>query len=496
MINGLVKYYVKRFDRELDQVRYQTPQCQSVELKKILSNPIVRLLNPELKDRWTEAGFRDRTRMSSYSKYDQGIKNLIDNPPVKIAYYAQSSGTTGGKKKLIPTPESFVRANHLRGSWYNINTLYNHVPDMNIFKAKNLLIGGAIYERHKDYLVGDVSGIMLNRIPQFFRPYYVPKISEAILPDWQEKLEVTIRKASESRDVSLLAGVPTWVITVLSGVQKNIAPRSLAEHWPNLKAYLHGGVSMEPYKEQFKTLIGLPNFKFIEIYNATEGFFAFQDDPDEDGMLMMTQSGVYFEFVRYADYMASDSPDILGFDHVVLGEQYVLLISTQTGLLRYVLGDIIKFVSIAPFKIKVVGRISEYVNAFGEDLMLSQAREALISVSTKHQASIAHYTVAPKYISVEEQGWHDWAIEFDRAPSDLKQFTVDLDDAIQGLNNNYAQKRYESIAMKALKVYPLKAGSFSAYLEKIGKQGGQSKVQKLRNDRTIMDALIGDDHVR
>ncbi len=495
MINGLVKYYVKRFDQELDQVRYQTPQCQSLELKKILGAPLVKLLNSEIKDGCTEAEYKSTVSISTYAKYDRGIERIIESPPHKIAYYAQSSGTTGGKKKLIPTPDSFVRTNHLRGSWYSLNTLYNHVPDMNVFKAKNLLIGGAIYERRSDHLIGDVSGIMLNRIPMFFRPYYVPKISEAILPDWQQKLDITIRKASKSRDVSLLAGVPTWVITVLSGVKKNIAPRTIAEHWPNLKAYLHGGVSMAPYKEQLKSLIGLPNFKFIEIYNATEGFFAFQDNPDEDGMLMMTHSGVYFEFIKYSDYATSESPEIMGFEHVVAGERYVLLISTQTGLLRYVLGDIVEFVRTVPFKIKVVGRISEYVNAFGEDLMLWQAREALLNVSQNHEASIAHFTVAPKYISVDEQGWHDWAIEFDRAPSDLKQFTEDLDGAIQGLNNNYAQKRYESIAMKQLKLYPLKAGSFSAYLEKIGKQGGQSKVQKLRNDRTIMDALIVDDHV-
>lgn len=495
MINGLVKYYVKRFDRELDQVRYHTPRCQSIQLGEILRTPLVRLLNPEIQEGCTEGEFKSAVGISTYAKYAEAIDKLKGNPPHKIHYYAQSSGTTGGKKKLIPTPESFVRSNHLRGSWYNLNTLYNHVPDMNVFSAKNLLIGGAIYERRRDYVIGDVSGIMLNRIPQFFRPYYVPKISEAILPDWQQKLEITIRKATQSRDISLLAGVPTWVITVLSGVQNNIAPRSLAEHWPNLKAYLHGGVNMEPYMDQLKKLIDLPDFKFIEIYNATEGFFAFQDNPDEEGMLLMTHSGVYFEFIRYLDYSTSDSPEIIGFEEVKEGERYVLLISTQTGLLRYVIGDIITFVSIAPYKIKVVGRISEYVNAFGEDLMLCQAREALLKVSQRHTTSIAHYTVAPKYISIDEQGWHDWAIEFERAPSDLTQFAADLDVAIQDLNNNYAQKRYQSIAMEQLRIYPLKAGSFSAYLKQIGKQGGQSKVQKLRNDRAIMDILLGANHV-
>ena len=495
MINGLVKYYVKRFDRELDQVRYHTPRCQSAVLQEILDSWLVKYLNPEIKSIQNEADYRAQIKISTYDKYDKRITELMSKPPKRVHYYAQSSGTTQGKKKLVPTPESFVSTNHLRGSWYTLNTLYNHVPGMNVFNAKNLLIGGAIYERHKDYLIGDVSGIMLNRIPQFFRPYYVPKISEAILPDWQKKLDITIQKAAQTRDVSLLAGVPTWVITALSGVQKKIGARSLKEHWPHLKAYLHGGVSMEPYKAQFMELIDMPDFKFIELYNATEGFFAFQDNPDEDGMLLMTASGIYFEFIRYQDYMSEDNPEILGFDQVQLDEQYVIIISTMTGLLRYVLGDIIRFVSIAPYKIKVVGRISEYVNAFGEDLMLWQAREALMIATQSHGASIAHYTVAPKYISIDEQGWHDWAIEFEQEPQDLTEFAQYLDQAIQELNNNYAQKRFESIAMKQLRLHSLPAGSFNTYLKKIGKEGGQSKVQKLRNDRTIIDALMSERHV-
>ncbi len=495
MINGLVKYYVKRFDKELDQVRYQTSLCQNEQLDQILKNDLVLQLNPEVEGLSKEIDFKSQIQISTYKKYEERIAQLMRQNDREIEYYAQSSGTTSGKKKLVPTPESFVRANHLRGSWYTLNTLYNNVPSMNVFNAKNLLIGGAIYERHKNYLIGDVSGIMLNRIPQFFRPYYVPKISEAILPNWKEKLEITVNKASKSRDISLLAGVPTWVITVLSGVQKNIHPRSLSDHWPTLKAYLHGGVSMDPYLNQLKSLIDLPHFKFIEIYNATEGFLAFQDNPDENGMLLMTNSGIYFEFVRFDDFDSEGSEEILGFDDLELRERYVLLISTLTGLLRYVIGDIVEFVSLSPYKIIVVGRISEYVNAFGEDLMLWQAQQALMNTADKYQVGLAHYSIAPKYISVNEKGWHDWAIEFIQAPNDIESFERDLDQQIQGINGNYKQKRFNSIAMNQLKVHELKSGTFDRYLKSIGKQGGQSKIQKLRNDRSILDELLNLNHV-
>jgi len=495
MINGLVKYYVKRFDKELDLVRYHTPVCQKEQLVQILNNDLVLKLNPEVAGLSKENDFKSEIEISTYNKYEEIISQLMIEGRRGIEYYAQSSGTTSGKKKLVPTPETFVRANHLRGSWYALNTLYNHVPSMNVFNAKNLLVGGAIYERDKDYLIGDVSGIMLNRIPQFFRPYYIPKISEAIMPDWQAKLEITIKKATASRDVSLLAGVPTWVITVLSGVQKNIQPKNLAEHWPTLKAYLHGGVSMEPYIEQLRALIDLPDFKFIEIYNATEGFLALQDNPDEEGMLLMTKSGVYFEFIRYDNYDSEGSNEILGFTDLELGERYILLISTLTGLLRYVIGDIIEFVSLSPYKIKVVGRVSEYVNAFGEDLMLWQAQQALMTTTENHKVGLAHYSIAPKYISIDEKGWHDWAIEFINAPMDIDKFASDLDLQLQELNNNYRQKRFNSIAMNGLKVHALKSGTFNRYLESIGKQGGQSKIQKLRNDRSILDELLKLNHV-
>lgn len=490
MMNTLVRWYIKRFNIELDQVRYDTPMVQQDELEKILRSPLTQLLNPKVDSNSNSMEFKANAPITTYDYYSESIEALMNSPNHRVEYYAQSSGTSGGAKKLVPTPESFVRANHLRGSWYILNTLYNTVPDMNVFKAKNLLIGGAIYERKDRFLIGDVSGIMLNRIPSFFRPFYIPTIAEAILPDWTAKLEITIHKASKSNDVSLLAGVPTWVLAALAGVKRNIGAKKISDHWPQLKAYIHGGVSLTPYMRQFQDLIDLPNFKFIEVYNATEGFFAIQDNPDEEGMLLLTKSGIYFEFIRYRDYASAGIEDILDFEDVVLGEHYVLLVSTQSGLLRYIMGDIIQFVSIAPFKIKVAGRISEYINAFGEDLMLWQVEEALYKICDQHNVSVNHFTVGPKYLSVDEKGWHDWAIEFEHQPGDMETFAEVLDNEIQYINSNYAQKRYQSLALECLRIHPVEKGTFSKYLKNKGMEGGQSKVKKLSNNRDVLDKIL------
>ena len=491
-MNFLVRYYVKRYDAELDEVRYQSPLIQKKQLKKILDLPLAKYLNPQIGEQALSVDqWRASAMVTDYDYYKSGIDNLLKAKPIKVEYFAQSSGTTTGQKKLIPTPEYFVRSNHLRGSWYILNILYRYSDTMNVFSSKNLLIGGAIYERNKDYWIGDVSGIMINRIPSFFRPFYVPSISEGVSPEWEQKIEVTARAASKETKISLVGGVPTWVLATFRKIIQYSGAEKISDLWPDVRAYIHGGVSLEPYKSQFLDLIDRSNFLFIEVYNATEGFFAVQDDPDQEGMLLMTKSGIYFEFVpHYLFQKDIKAQDILEISQVNLDTEYVMLISTQTGLLRYLQGDIVKFVSISPYRIKVTGRISEFINAFGEDLMLAQAQEALLKVAAIHNAEVNHYTVGPKYITIDNNGRHDWIIEFETPPQDIASFTRDLDTAIIESNGNYRQKRSGEIALESLQIYVASAGVFEKFLKLKGKLGAQGKIKKLSNDRIIIDEIL------
>lgn len=492
IMNVLVKAYIKRFDKELNQIRFAASRIQEKELDYILNCFLPYRLNNGLSKSDKPRASFGLLLLTDYQDYAASIEELkSDLKEKRVEYYAQSSGTSGMVKKLIPTPESYVKRNHLRGSWYILNTLYNNVEDMNVFTCKNLLIGGAIYSRHDNYLIGDVSGIMLNRIPSFFRPFYVPSIKVATMPIWEEKLRKTVTAASNTSEVSLLGGVPTWVIAVVKEVMKNNQADDLTQIWPNLKAYIHGGVSIAPYKKQFQAIIKDPSFQYIEVYNATEGFFAFQDNPNEEGMLLMLQSGIYYEFVEKSLFKGKDTAieNILPLSEVEKGPSYVMIISTMTGLLRYIQGDVVSFTHIAPYKIKVVGRITEYINAFGEDLLLNQAEEALLKTADYHNVIINHYSVGPRYISINEKGCHEWYIEFNKSLPDLDLFASTLDKELCIINSNYRQKRSGELALECLKVFSLRENAFKEYLKENRKLGAQSKVLKLSNNRDIINKL-------
>jgi len=487
LMNYLVRSYIRKWDHELKIISHAPEAVQLKQLELIEKSGLVAYLHARQK----KAGQKNIVANSSLTSYEdiaQGIEKLRLDTSVKCRYYAQSSGTTSGKQKLIPTPEAFVKCNHLRGSWYLLHTLYGHDPTMSVFKQKNLLIGGSIYERRDDHILGDVSGIMISRIPSFFRPWYVPRIAEAIQPDWTSKLDITSTKAASEKNVALLAGTPTWVLSVLRTVLAKSEQRHLSVLWPNLKAYIHGGVDFRPYRHQFDQITEGLAMRYIEVYNATEGFFAYQDRPDKEGMMLMLNSGIYFEFISEDNYR-SDIHDLLSLTEVELGINYVMVISTISGLVRYVQGDIVRFVTKAPYRIKVVSRIESYVNAFGEDLFHHQVQEALSKTNQRHHASISQYHVAPQYISIEHKGYHEWYIEWEKTPEEISEYEKDLDEALKTINPNYAQKRSGDIALAPLKIFNLPKGSAQRYFKEYSTLSAQSKLQRLRNDRKVADRL-------
>ena len=494
LMNRLVRSYILKWDRELDQIKLNCPLVQTNELKIIAQSKVNNELYKNIKKCTSYGHLKSEFPVITYDDIKDKIHNFKNDPSTRCEYFAQSSGTTTGEKKLIPTSEYYVRRNHLRGSWYILNTLYKHNPKMSVFTSKNLLIGGSIYQKKRYGTIADVSGIMLNRIPSFFRPWYVPSIRTAVHPDWDYKIHETAKAAAMTKNIALLGGIPTWVLAVLRLVLEYSNKNELSKLWPNLRAYIHGGVSFDPYKEQFQQLIDIPDFRYIEVYNASEGFFAFQDRPNDEGMLLMCSSGIFYEFISLSDFRLGNLK-CCSIEDVTLEEEYVMVITTASGLIRYIQGDIIKFVSLNPHRIKVTGRTKEFINAFGEDLMRHHVEEALLTVNKVFNVRIRDYTIAPHYISVKEKGWHDWYIEFERAPKDLTAYELALDKEIKTLNSNYDQKRKDSLALENLKIHVLPSGTVDQYFRRYSKIGGQSKLQKLCDNRkisTLIESLIGD----
>ncbi len=487
-MNFVVRSYLRKWNKELSDIRNNPWRIQSLQLTEIINSRYVRAIHGEQAKIESYEEFKETIPIQFYDDIKEKILEFKSKKTIRCEYFAQSSGTSSGERKLIPTPEIFVKRNHLRGSWYILHTLYQHDREMSVFKSKNLLIGGSIYHKSDSSTVGDVSGIMLNRIPRFFRPWYVPSIKTAVHPDWKFKLEQTAKEAARTKNIALLGGTPTWVLAVLRMILQRSGKENLTEIWPGLKAYIHGGVNFEPYRNQFKSLIQKEEFRYTEVYNASEGFFAFQDRPVERGMLLMCASGVFFEFIEWQDFR-NGIMDAHSIAEVCTGEDYVMVISSINGLLRYVLGDLVRFVTIAPFRIIVTGRIKEYINAFGEDLALFQVEEALKEINAIHQVHIRDFSIAPKYLNIEKNGYHFWFIEFYNEPEDPDLYARDLDRKLCDLNSNYAQKRYGQIALDPLKIFKLNKGTVDKYFQLHSVLGGQSKLPKMSNDSKILDRL-------
>ncbi len=481
--NSLVRIYLKRYHKVLDKVRTNSLELQQKELKRILSSPIYRGID--------EKSFFEQ-EPTLYKDYKSEVDSrLLSGKGTfhSISVFAKSAGTSGNYSKLIPTSDAFLKRNHIPAGWLTMSLMYALRPDMDIISKKNLLVGGAIYDRTKNYTIADISGLLIEKIPRIFHRFYLPSIAEATMPDWEKKLMVTARKAADTDEVVMFAGVPTWILTLAKEVLSISSKRNLIEVWPNLKVYLHGGVKMKPYLEQFQRLIPKEaGVLFMEIYNASEGFFAIQDTLINHGMLLLTCHGVYYEFITLRNYREAVYR-ILPLSEVVCKEEYVMLITTLSGLCRYVMGDTVSFTSRHPFRLTVKGRINEFINAFGEDLTLEVANNAITDVCENGNALIRNYTVAPQYISLNDKGCHQWYIEFEKPPNCFSSFESELDEKVKQYNFNYAQKRSDDIALSKLEVINLPRGFYDSFAKIKNKFGGQNKLPKLRNDRSLADEI-------
>ncbi|MFW5655992.1 MAG: GH3 auxin-responsive promoter family protein [Bacteroidota bacterium] len=418
----------------------------------------------------------------------KGEKDLIW--PGEIKWFAKSSGTTSDKSKFIPVSAEALEDCHFRGGKDILAIYTNNNPETKIFKGKGLTLGGShkIDNFSNQAFYGDLSAILIENLPFWVDFIRTPSQEIALLHNWEEKLE-RIAKVTVEENVTNIAGVPSWNLVMLKYILEYTGKSNILEVWPNMELFTHGGVSFSPYRDQFKKLIPSDEMNYLETYNASEGFFGIQDDPSRDDMLLMLDLGVFYEFIPMEQY-GSKNPDVLTVADVEVGKNYVLVITTNSGLWRYIIGDTIVITSTYPHKIKISGRTKHFINAFGEEIIIDNAERALKIACEKSGAEITDYTAAPIYFSDESKGSHEWAIEFSKPPEELDRFTTYLDHALMSVNSDYEAKRYMDITLEKPTVHKMKPGVFYEWLNRKGKLGGQNKVPRLSNERKILEEIL------
>lgn len=416
-----------------------------------------------------------------------GEENLLWNTPVK--WFAKSSGTTSDKSKFIPISEESLQENHFKASKDVLTNYYKNFPSSDLLTGKSLVIGGShqLSKVQDDIQLGDLSAILMQNSPFWGQWLRTPELSIALLDEWEDKIEKLALITAEE-NVTSLAGVPTWTLLLLRRILEIKGKTTIAEVWPNLELYINGGVSFVPYREQFDQIIG-KRINYLEIYNASEGFFAGQQELDDDGMLLFTEHGIFYEFMPVEEY-GKPNPVTIGLKHVELGKNYALVISTTGGLWRYLVGDTIAFTSLNPYKIKVSGRLKHFINAFGEEVIVDNSDQAISFAAQKTGAMVNDYTAAPIYFSNGANGAHQWLIEFSQPPACIETFSALLDAALKNCNSDYEAKRHKDIALRMPVVTVLPIGLFKAWLRSKGKLGGQHKIPRLSNDRNMMEELL------
>lgn len=439
--------------------------------------------------------FRKRLQVNEYEDLRPSIEEMMKGKPDVlwrgvVTWYSKSSGTTGGRSKYIPVPKENLKLCHTKGSTDVLSFLYHHNPDIDIFKRKNLIMGGSLekYAESRQTRIGDVSAVMLYHMPFLARLVFTPDIPTALLSDWEEKIE-KIAHLSIKEDVSFFGGVPTWTIVLFERILELTGKSNMLEVWPNAKAYAHGGVGFEPYIQRFREFFPSDDFLYQEVYNASEGFFAAQGDFSQKGMYLLVDNGMFYEFAP----MKADGPDLkntVPLEGVKTDVNYSIIINSNGGLWRYMPGDVVYFSSTNPYIIHVTGRTRQYINAFGEELMIGNTDQALANSAAKFGVEIVDYTVAPVYIEKGKKGAHQWLIEFVNEPADVNAFKKDLDQQLRALNSDYDAKRSYDLALKELQLEVLPSGSFHKWMESKGKMGGQNKVPRLSNDRKYVEEII------
>ena len=399
------------------------------------------------------------------------------------------SGTTNAKSKFIPVSAEALEDCHYKSGKDLLCLYLNNNENSQLFAGKSLRLGGSkeLYEDNGTFF-GDLSAILIDNMPFWAELSSTPSSRVSLMSEWETKMDAII-KESIHENVTSLAGVPSWMLVLLNQVLEKTGKQDLFEIWENLEVYFHGGVSFNPYLEQYHNLLPKKSFNYYEIYNASEGFFAIQDRNNADDLLLMLDYGIFYEFIPMETYGSLDQK-VIPLWEVEVHKNYAIIITTNSGLWRYKIGDTVRFTSTNPYRIKITGRTKHHINAFGEELIIENAEEALRSSCQKTGAEIMDYTAAPIFMSRNEKGAHEWIIEFRKAPEEIEYFTEVLDNALKSINSDYEAKRYNSMTLKMPKVHMARKNLFYDWLKSKGKLGGQHKIPRLSNDRVYVDELL------
>ncbi len=437
--------------------------------------------------------FNERIPVSTYedlepiiSQTRQGAQNIFWNSTIK--YFAKSSGTTNAKSKFIPVSSEALEHNHYKASKDLLCMYLNNNENSQLFTGKSLRLGGSkeLYENNNTFF-GDLSAILIDNMPMWAEFSSTPSNKTSLMSNWETKLPAIIKESS-LENVTSLAGVPSWMMVLLNKTLEENKKTNILEIWPNVEVYFHGGVSFEPYKEQYKNLFPKDDFKYYEIYNASEGFFALQDQNNVSELLLMLDYGIFYEFIPM-DTFGKDNQKVIPLSEVELHKNYALVITTNSGLWRYLIGDTIRFTSLQPFRIKVTGRTKHHINVFGEELMVENTDVALAKTCETLHCEVVDYTVAPIFMNGKEKGAHEWMIEFKKHPDNMANFSALLDKNIQHINSDYEAKRFNNMTLNPLVINVARTNLFYDWLKKKDKLGGQHKIPRLSNLRDYLEEL-------
>ena len=406
--------------------------------------------------------------------------------PGVVKRFAKSSGTTNSKSKFIPITDESLYDCHFKAGKDMLCLYENNFPKSDLYNGKGLMLGGSISKKAK-YQEGDLSAILINEFPYWVSYHRVPDFDTALMKEWDEKLNKIAHQAMQE-NITSLTGVPSWMLILLQKILELSEAKNISELWPNLELYMHGGVNFDPYRKQFQKLIPSKKMNYLENYNASEGFFAIQDKDPSEGMLLLLDYGIFYEFIEMEKYRKSDL-DTVDLKEVKLGKKYALVITTNAGLWRYLIGDIIEFTNINPYRIKITGRTKSFINTFGEELMVHNSDNAIKNACEKYNCSINEYTVAPIFAN-DKSGGHQWLIEFVKKPLSLDLFMKEIDTHIKKSNSDYEAKRTNDLVLKFPEIIVIENNEFYIWLKEYNRLGGQYKIPRLTNNREIADKIL------
>ncbi|MDQ3141260.1 MAG: GH3 auxin-responsive promoter family protein [Bacteroidota bacterium] len=498
LINAIYAQYLKMHQKQIKDFIEHPHETQWAQLKSI----VTKAKNTEWGRRYQFERVKapkDWSSLLPVQDYDT-IKNDIHRMmvgdenvlwPGRVRCYAKSSGTTSDKSKYIPVTNENHQKCHVRGGWRLLALMYQNLKNPRVIDGKSIILAGSYSQDLPEFpgsLVGDVSAVILHKTPHIAQQCMTPKVEISLMPDFEKKLEIIAQK-SIHQDIRLVAGTPTWAVVLFKRILEITGKSNILEVWPNIQIFVHGAVSFVPYREPFRQFFPSETFAYQETYNASEGYFAVQDVFAQDDMLLILDNAVFYEFIPMEEWHVEDPKTVMLYE-VELGKNYAIVITTNSGLYRYKIGDTVMFTSLNPYRIKITGRTKQFINAFGEEVMVSNTDAAVAMTCEAFNVKVVDYTVAPVFLTASGKGGHEWVIEFEEDPANAEAFTKILDDNLKKVNSDYEAKRFNDLALVQLKLNIVPKGRFFEWMKSRNKIGAQQKVPRLSNQRNYIEEIL------